>query len=522
MPGDGPTGSTGPDPSTQGHPSTQRHTGADGPAAPAAPSGAAHRTLHFVLAPEDLPRLLRLPALTRAGRSIRAELSWHDTPDGTLAARNLALCASASPGASWRLEALHPEPGLTWPAALPAPLRQEASGPGGFHPHLPEPLAGVAAFRGRRHRFQDSGGTAVVVLEGHLRGVSTIRPACRVELHGPSSALAACVLAMADGLRLMVPRAGLAAEAVSVARGAEPPPRGAALPVIAAGQPLTDTVAQVVGGLLDTMLHWSMTAGDGEGPVPVHQMRVATRRLRSALSIFRHAAACPELLPLGPALRDTASRLGGARDWDVFLAGTGAQVADLFPEERRLASLLAAGRRRRLAAYAGLRAHLESTEFRRLALSLACAAALRPWDGQDPAQDAVLQADTEAFAAGVLARRLRQVRRAGRGLRHLPVPALHELRKDCKRLRYAAEFFQPLFPDKAARRFIRHLAALQEALGLLNDGAAAAGLLAQLGRAGEGYAAGLVNGAVAAGAGAVRAEVRDAWHGFRHTDPFWT
>jgi len=516
MPGDGPTGSAGPDPSTQGH------TDADGPAASGGPSGAPHRTLHFVLAPEDLPRLLRLPALTRTGRSVRAELSWHDTPDGTLAGRNLALCANASPGAPWRLEALHPEAGLTWPAALAAPLRQEASGPGGFHhPPMPKPLATVAAFRGRRHRFQDGGGTAVVVLEGHLRGVSTIRPACRVELHGPSPVSAACALSLADGVRLMVPRAGLAAEAAAVAQGAEPPPRGASLPVIAARQPLTDTVAQVVGGLLDTMLHWSMTAGDGEGPVPVHQMRVATRRLRSALSIFRHAAACSELLPLGPALRDTASQLGGARDWDVFLAGTGAQVAALFPEERRLAALLAAGRRRRLAAYAGLRAHLEGVGFRRLALSLACAAALRPWDGRDPAQDAVLQADTEAFAAGVLARRLRQVRRAGRGLRHLPVPALHELRKDCKRLRYAAEFFQPLFPDKATRRFIRHLAALQEALGLLNDGAAAAGLLAQLGRTGEGYAAGLVNGVVAAGAGAVRAEVRDAWHGFRHADPFW-
>ncbi len=484
---------------------------------------AAQPRLEFTLSPEDLPRLLRLPGLTRTDRALRADLSWQDTPDGALAARNLALCADGGPGGGvWQLEALHPAPGLWWPAAAPAPVRQQAPGPAGFDPPLPGPLAAIAAFTGRRHRFLGDDGVTVGVLQGHLRGVSTIRPACRLELQGPVPALAARAAAVAGQLRLSVPRASLAAEAAAAARGAEPPPRGGSLPAIPAGQAVTDTVAQIVGGLLDAMLHWSATAGNGASPVPVHQMRVATRRLRSALSIFRHAAACPELLPLGPALRGTASQLGGARDWDVFLARTGAQVAALFPEERRLAALLAAGRRRRLAAYAGLRAHLESVEFRRLALSLACAAALRPWDGRDPAQDAVLQADTEAFAAGVLARRLRQVRQAGRGLRHLPVPALHELRKDCKRLRYAAEFFQPLFPDKATRRFIRHLAALQEALGVLNDGAAAAGLLAQLGRAGEGYAAGLVNGAVAAGAGAVRAEVRDAWHGFRHADPFWT
>ena len=483
---------------------------------------AGHPRLEFTLASDDMPRLLRFPGLTKAGRTVRVELSWQDTPDGALAGRNLALCADASPGGAWRLGALHPSPNLWWPAAAPAPMRQQAPGPAGFDPPLPRPLSAVAAFQGRRHRFTGGDGVTAMVLEGYLRGVSTIRPACRLELQGPASAVAAQAAAVAGQLRLLVPRSSLAAEAIAVVRGAEPPSRAGTTPAIPEGQALTDTVAQVVGGLLDTMLHWSAAAGDGSSPVPVHQMRVATRRLRSALSIFRHAAACPEIEPLSAALRDTAAQLGAARDWDVFLAGTGAQVAAMFPDERRLAALLAAGRRRRGAAYAGLRAHLNDPAFRQLTASLACAVALRPWDGRNPAQDAALQADTEGFAAAILARRLRRVRRDGRGLRHLPIPALHELRKDCKRLRYAAEFFQPLFPDKAARRFIRHLAALQEALGLLNDGAAAAGLLAQLGRTGQGYAAGLVNGVVAAGAGAVREDMRQAWHAFRHADPFWT
>jgi triphosphatase len=484
---------------------------------------AAQPRLEFTLSPEDLPRLLRLPGLTRTDRALRADLSWQDTPDGALAARNLALCADGGPGGGvWQLEALHPAPGLWWPAAAPAPVRQQAPGPAGFDPPLPGPLAAIAAFTGRRHRFLGDDGVTVGVLEGHLRGVSTIRPACRLELQGAVPALAARAAAVAGQLRLSVPRASLAAEAAAAARGAEPPPRGGSLPAIPAGQAVTDTVAQIVGGLLDAMLHWSATAGNGASPVPVHQMRVATRRLRSALSIFRHAAACPEVEPLSAALRDTAAQLGAARDWDVFLAGTGAQVAAMFPDDRRLRALLSAGRRRRAAAYAGLRLHLDGAAFRGLSVSLACAAALRPWKGRDPAQDAMLRADTEGFAAAVLARRLRRVRQDGRGLRHLPVPALHELRKDCKRLRYAAEFFQPLFPDKSARRFVRHLAGLQDALGLLNDGAAAAGLLAQLGRTGEGYAAGLVNGVVAAGTGAIRAEVRQAWHDFRHAGPFWS
>ena len=499
--------------------------GAPGPASAAVPpptqaagTGPEAR-VEFALLPEDLPVLLRQPGLARTARPIRAELSWHDTPAGELASDNRALChveAGPAPGGPWRLEALYPSADHPWPPAGPAPILHQADSPGRLQ--VPEHLAAIAAFRGRCHQLAGHG-VRFAVLEGHLRGVTAIRPACRVVLHGPSSALTGQVEALGAVVRLAVPVAGLAAEAVAAARGTEPY-AGPDLPTVADG-PLTDAVALVIGGLLRTMLHWSATAGEGIDPLPVHQMRVATRRLRSALSIFRHAAACPEVLPLGAALRETASQLGAARDWDVFLAGTGAQVADLFPGDPRVQALLSAGRRRRKVAYAELRTHLASPAFRSLALSLACAAALRPWEGQSTAQDAMLQSDARAFGVTVLDRRLHRVRKAGRGLRHLPVPALHELRKDCKRLRYAAEFFFPLFEERQARRYIRRLSALQEVLGLLNDGAAAAGLLGQLGRGGGGYAAGLVNGYVAAGAGAFRRGIQDTWQGFRHADAFW-
>ena len=142
----------------------------------------------------------------------------------------LPCAPTAAQAARWRLEALHPSPDLWWPAAAPAPVRQQAPGPAGFDPPLPGPLAAVAAFRGRRHRFMGEDGVTATVLEGHLRGISTIRPACRLELQGPASAVAAHAAGIAGQLRLSVPRASLAAEAVAVARGAEPPPRAEALP----------------------------------------------------------------------------------------------------------------------------------------------------------------------------------------------------------------------------------------------------------------------------------------------------
>ncbi|GAC1347413.1 MAG: hypothetical protein NVSMB18_32310 [Acetobacteraceae bacterium] len=121
----------------------------------------------------------------------------------------------------------------------------------------------------------------------------------------------------------------------------------------------------------------------------------------------------------------------------------------------------------------------------------------------------------------MLERRLKRVRRAGRELDSLPIAALHELRKDCKRLRYATEFFVVSYPGAAGKRFLRRLADLQEELGLLNDAASTTGLVSQLGRAGRGYAGGVVEGATVAVAAAARARIGQAWKRFRGTPRFW-
>jgi CHAD domain-containing protein len=51
-----------------------------------------------------------------------------------------------------------------------------------------------------------------------------------------------------------------------------------------------------------------------------------------------------------------------------------------------------------------------------------------------------------------------------------PAPELHQVRIRAKRLRYAAEFFEPAFDSKIARRLIGHCVALQDLLGELQDG----------------------------------------------------
>ncbi len=149
----------------------------------------------------------------------------------------------------------------------------------------------------------------------------------------------------------------------------------------------------------------------------------------------------------------------------------------------------------------------------------------RPWAAtgaaDEPACDR-LGEPCRDYAREMLARRHRRLLRAGADLDALAVPALHDLRKDAKRLRYACEFFAPLFPGRTTRRFLRSMEPLQEALGHLNDAAVASALVSELGSGpARAFAAGAVRGFVAGRAGRLRRRIDEAWADFRDADPFW-
>lgn len=471
-------------------------------------------TLEFTLDAGDVTRLVRWPGM-RPSRSFVVEMVWHDTPGGTLAGDGLSL---VSVGPVWRLDALR---GASPGGVVAVRGEADLAGLG-----ISGQVAALIGFTGRRQqlRWSDAGSddaVSLTLLHGRLgAGIE----ACRVVLDGPADVLPRLAGALAGALGLRVPVASLGAQAVAASRGTAPVPRALGAPQVGERSSVSESLAAIVGHLVDVMLHWAAVVPAARTPEAVHQMRVATRRLRSALSVYKRAAACPELAALSVPLQICATRLGVARDWDVFLDGLGATLAATFPDDARCTAMLKAAGKRRRAAYAELRTFLAGPDFRTLTVALACAATLRPWDATagDDAREEGLRRDTGDFAAEVLARRMKRVRQAGRGLAGLSVPALHELRKDCKRLRYAAEFFASLFPPKRTKRFLQRLADLQEELGLLNDSAAVSGLMAQLGRLERSYAAGLVEGFSAAHAGPARARIEAAWRRFRGVELFWT
>ena len=79
--------------------------------------------------------------------------------------------------------------------------------------------------------------------------------------------------------------------------------------------------------------------------------------------------------------------------------------------------------------------------------------------------DIILWRHAVADAHAVVAKRARKVEKLGG---HDSV-SLHRLRIGCKQARYAVEFFDGIERPAKAKRYVRQLSAVQDALGMLND-----------------------------------------------------
>jgi len=286
---------------------------------------------------------------------------------------------------------------------------------------------------------------------------------------------------------------------------------------------VADAFIHVVSHLTDVILHFAPGAASGrEGPEPVHQMRVAVRRLRSAIKVFGRTVQCQAVDAADAGLKMLAAKLAPTRDWDVFLTETAVAVTEAFPSEQRLQRLLTAAQRRQQACHDDLRAFLDSADFRRLGIEVACLCGDREWQAAlGEVGSAELAVSLEEFATRVLGKRLKRLRHADGELADLDPPVLHAIRLRAKRLRYAAEIFAPLFPPKPAHRFLRRLSRLQDRLGTLNDGAVAANLLGELTSGNHAFASGLLLGFIGAHSLRTRERIDQAWQKFHRLEPFW-
>lgn len=216
----------------------------------------------------------------------------------------------------------------------------------------------------------------------------------------------------------------------------------------------------------------------GEDIEELHDMRVATRRLRAAFGVFGNSYTKKSTKPLLQALKKTGRALGPVRDLDVFIEklhqyqGTVAES-----EQVKLQPLLDMLQAQRDEARQTMIDHLDSRTYHQFKKTLGKfvkteglgAKPIKLDDNPQPDQlrhvGPMLIYDTYA-----------EVRAYETVLDGAPISTLHQLRIACKRLRYTLECLEEVL-GREAGQVISETKIMQDHLGDLHDAEVAAEII---------------------------------------------
>lgn len=206
----------------------------------------------------------------------------------------------------------------------------------------------------------------------------------------------------------------------------------------------------------------------GEDIESVHKMRVAVRRMRSLLRLVGAFYPGKTVEKSEKELRQIARALGSIRDLDVLILDVQQFSATLPPEMQQQAQALVSRlERRRHKRRQRLNAFLDSKRYQRSVRHLenfARKKGKRDRRRQPPHEPQELRHALPLL----LHQRLASVRAYNSVLPASDDKRLHSLRVECKRLRYAIEFFAPVL-GSSAKNFLELVTSMQDTLGRIND-----------------------------------------------------
>lgn len=411
---------------------------------------------------------------------------YFDTPDGALAREGIALRVRRA-GKQWvqtvkggggSVGGLHrreeveavvggPRPEL---AKVPASLLRGALGDRALHERLQVVFETRFDRLARTVHMLDGAEIEVAFDRGSVVAGELEAPICEVELE-LKSGNTSDLLSLA---RAVVREGGWLDDTSKAARGyrlAWPQQAKVPGPAMAAEVPEVEVrdwhelvCAAVRSGVAHLHGNAAGVRDDHPDPEYIHQMRIATRRLRTILDIARRREDHPLT---GHLLTETGwlgRSLGPARDWDVMHGETLPAFVKTKGIPSGYARLLGDVDAARVAARKTAAVAVASPRYGELVLDLLAWLELHPPEGRQRAA---------STAREQLERRHRRVLQLGRAEALVDLEAYHRLRLACKKLRYTAESMAPAFAPRAANRYIGLLAQMQKSLGGLNDAAVA-------------------------------------------------
>jgi CHAD domain-containing protein len=198
----------------------------------------------------------------------------------------------------------------------------------------------------------------------------------------------------------------------------------------------------------------------------LHDVRVAIRRTRSGLSLVKDVLPDPVVTRFKKEFAALGSLTGPTRDLDVYLLCRQDFLARLpLPLQPGLALFFDRLARQR---------HAEQKQLARRLRAKKITTLLADWqrclERQDRRPAPLAGVSVKALADPIIRRHHKRVLRSGWSLdAATPDAEVHRLRIQCKKLRYAMEFFSSLYPKQEIQSVVRHLKKLQDILGTFND-----------------------------------------------------
>jgi inorganic triphosphatase YgiF len=479
--------------------------------------------LKFACGPDDLAAVL---AAAPAGDDETRELIsvYFDTPDLALQKAGASLRVREHKGQRIQtlkrgqglvreeheapIEGLAPDPALE---PLPKLLPQGAS---------LRPAFNVRVSR-RQRTFRYKGAEIEMALDqGEVTGGEQKSPICEVELElksGPATALFALARELSAAAPIYLAFDSKAARGQALVAGDTAPSaqKGGKIE-LADDAKVGEAFQAIARRALAQIAANAAVLRDAPGSEAVHQLRVGARRLRSALATFKAVLEGEGLETVKADLKWLGETCGRARGLDVFAAETlaPAEIGQPSPGLERLRTVIDSARE---AAWVQASQASASERFRDLMIDATAWVETGDWRSAEGADKPI-----GPFAKAALKRHLKKLEKRGRDVEGDDDMARHHLRIEAKKLRYAAEAFASLYGEKPVHRYLRHLKALQEALGALNDLVTAEPLIAALALPSEAaFAAGELIGRTAAAKPQRIARAAKALARLQAADPFW-
>jgi CHAD domain-containing protein len=222
-------------------------------------------------------------------------------------------------------------------------------------------------------------------------------------------------------------------------------------------------------------------AGEPEG---IHQVRVAVRRLRSALLALKRPLQNNHYRWASEELRRIAHAIAPVRNLDIFAASLLPPVSHAMPSGMGFERLLDAVERRRRVVFDQAKQAILSQRYTESMLRLLRWFVARGWRDQQISEHAAILLDRIVdVAPNLIERHHRKARKRSKRFEELTATPRHRLRIAVKHLHYIIEFLGSLFDKDQVRTFVKCLRSLQDDLGYANDVRVAHDLVDQISEA---------------------------------------